>query len=83
MAGARASFFFKQQVTSNKGLKAALHARDLVEFCRTLQTGVFVILPRFMFPVSMVSCKPKTFWLPNMLDNTRSSRQYYEIFSLS
>ena len=30
--------FFKKYI-SNKGLKTALHARDLVEFYHTLQTG--------------------------------------------
>ena len=30
--------FFKEFVR-NKGLKTALHAQDLVEFCHTLQTG--------------------------------------------
>ena len=33
--------FFKKYV-SNKGLKTALHAQDLVKFCHTLQTGLYI-----------------------------------------
>ena len=49
MVGARASTFFKHY-RSNKGLKTALHARDLVELCHTLpvvrqtQTGDWLYL---------------------------------------
>jgi len=31
-------FFFKKYI-SNKGIKTALHAQDLVEFCHILQMG--------------------------------------------
>ena len=37
MERARARLF--KQYISNKGLKTALHGRDLVKICQTLQTG--------------------------------------------
>lgn len=38
-----------------------MHARNLAEFCHTLQTVVFFILPQFVFPLSWFPANLKSF----------------------